>query len=61
MRQLTLNATLEYYDVPQIITATDATGTRYLCTLYAQEPDGYRYLDCTEVKSTFRRNPWRIQ
>lgn len=44
MRQLTLNATLEYYDVPQIITATDATGTRYLCTLYAQEPDGYRYL-----------------
>ena len=57
MRQLTLNATLEYYDVPQIITATDATGTRYLCTLYAQEPDGYRCLDCTEVKSTFRRNP----
>lgn len=44
MRQLTHNATLEYYDVPQIITATDATGTRYLCTLYAQEDDGYRYL-----------------
>ena len=44
MRQLTLIATLEYYDVPQIITATDATGTRYLCTLYAHEADGYRYL-----------------
>ena len=44
MRQLTLTATLEYYDVPQIITATDATGTRYLCTLYAHEADGYRYL-----------------
>ena len=44
MRQLTLTATLEYYDVPQIITATDATGTRYLCTLYAHEADGYHYL-----------------
>ena len=43
MRQLTHTATLEYYDVPQIITATDATGTRYLCTLYAHETDGYRY------------------
>ena len=44
MRQLTHTATLEYYDVPQILTATDATGTRYLCTLYSQEADGYRYL-----------------
>lgn len=44
MRQLTLTATLEYYDVPQILTATDATGTRYLCTLYSQEADGYCYL-----------------
>ena len=44
MRPLTLINTLEYYDVPQILTATDATGTRYLCTLYAQEPDGYSYL-----------------
>ena len=44
MRQLTLTNTLEYYDVPQIITATDATGTRYLCTLYANDVDGYRYL-----------------
>ena len=44
MRQLTLAATLEYYDVPQILTATDATGTHYLCTLYAHEADGYRYL-----------------
>jgi hypothetical protein len=44
MRQLTHTATLEYHDVPQILTATDATGTRYLCTLYSQEADGYRYL-----------------
>jgi len=44
MRQLTLTATLEFYDVPQILTATDATGTRYLCTLYNSELDGYCYL-----------------
>lgn len=44
MRPLTLTNTLEYYDVPQIITATDATGTRYLCMLYANDVDGYRYL-----------------
>ena len=44
MRQLTLTNTLEFYDVPQILTASDATGTRYLCTLYTQEADGYRYL-----------------
>lgn len=44
MRQLTHTATLEYYDVPQILTATDATGTRYLCTLFSQEADGYCYL-----------------
>jgi hypothetical protein len=44
MRQLTLTDTLEFYDVPQIITATDATRTRYLCTLYAQEADGYSYI-----------------
>lgn len=44
MRRLTLTATLEFYDVPQIFTATDATGTRYLCTLYSQQTDGYRYL-----------------
>ena len=36
--------TLEFYDVPQILTATDATGTRYLCTLYEQTADGYHYL-----------------
>ena len=45
MKVLTLTKTLEYYDVPQIITATDATGTRYPCTLYEQEADGYHYLD----------------
>jgi len=44
MRQLTLTATLEFYDVPQILTATDATGTRYLCTLYSHDADGYSYL-----------------
>ena len=44
MRQLTLTATLEFYDVPQIFTATDATSTRYLCTLFSHEADGYRYL-----------------
>ena len=42
MRRLTLTNTLEYYDVPQILTAADATGTRYLCTLYEQAADGYR-------------------
>lgn len=44
MRQLTINNTLEFYDVPQILTASDATGTRYLCTLYSQEAAGYNYL-----------------
>ncbi|MCR5198965.1 MAG: hypothetical protein K6D55_09330 [Prevotella sp.] len=44
MRPLTLIVTLEYYDVPQILTAADATGTRYLCTLYEQTADGYHYL-----------------
>ena len=44
MRPLTLINTLEYYDVPQILTATDATGTNYLCTLFKQTEDGYQYL-----------------
>lgn len=44
MRRLTLNKTLEFYDVPQIITASDATGTRYLCTLYEHDSKGYNYL-----------------
>jgi len=44
MRRLTLIATLEYYDVPQILTAADATGTRYLCTLYEQTASSYHYL-----------------
>ena len=30
MRPLMLTDTPEYYDVPQIITAVDATGARYL-------------------------------
>ena len=34
MRPLTLINTLEFYDVPQILTAADATGTNYLCTLF---------------------------
>ena len=45
MRQLVLSQILEYYDVPQIFVATDATGVRYLCTLYGQsETDGYTYI-----------------
>ena len=44
MRRLVHTATFEYYDVPQILTATDATGTRYLCTLYANDADAYIYL-----------------
>ena len=48
MRRLTLIKVLEYYDVPQILMATDAIGTRYLCTLFAA-PDnnvmtGYQYI-----------------
>ena len=44
MRPLTLINTLEFYDVPQILTAADATGTNYLCTLFKQAEDGYKYL-----------------
>ena len=45
MRPLTLINTLEYYDVPQILVAADATGTNYLCTLYQNdEEEGYLYL-----------------
>ena len=45
MRPLTLMQTLEYYDVPQIIIATDAMGTRYLCTLFDKAAsDGYKYI-----------------
>ena len=44
MRPLTLMQTLEFYDVPQILTATDATGMRYLCTLYAHNADECYYL-----------------
>ena len=45
MKVLTLIKTLEYYDVPQILVAADATGTNYLCTLYKNDvEDGYLYL-----------------
>ena len=45
MRSLTLINTLEYYDVPQILVAADATGTNYLCTLYKNDAErGYLYL-----------------
>lgn len=44
MKQLTHIKTLEYYDVPQILTATDATGTNYLCTLFKQTEGSYQYL-----------------
>lgn len=41
MRALTLIQTLEFYDVPQILVATDATGTRYLCTLFQKKAEDY--------------------
>ena len=45
MRPLTLIHTLEFYDVPQIFVAADATGTNYLCTLYQNDNErGYLYL-----------------
>lgn len=45
MRPLTLINTLEYYDVPQIFVAADATGTNYLCTLYQNDAEsGFLYL-----------------
>jgi len=45
MRALTLIHTLEFYDVPQIFVASDATGINYLCTLYQDDDDrGYLYL-----------------
>lgn len=48
MRKLTLIKVLEYYDVPQILVATDAMGIRYLCTLFAASEDsvitGYQYI-----------------
>lgn len=44
MRPLTLTQTLEFYDVPQILTAVDATGMRYLCTLFAREADKCLYI-----------------
>jgi hypothetical protein len=45
MKVLTLIKTLEYYDVPQILVAADATGTNYLCTLYKNDAErGYLYL-----------------
>ena len=45
MNVLTLIKTLEYYDVPQILVAADATGTNYLCTLYKKgAEEGYLYL-----------------
>lgn len=45
MRPLILINILEYYDVPQILVAADATGTNYLCTLYKNDAkEGYLYL-----------------
>ena len=42
---LTLIKTFEYYDVPQILVAADATGTNYLCTLFKNDAEsGYHYL-----------------
>ena len=48
MRRLTLIKVLEYYDVPQILMATDAMGIRYLWTLFAaldsNVMSGYQYI-----------------
>ena len=45
MTKLILIKTLEYYDVPQILVAADATGTNYLCTLFQNDTEsGYHYL-----------------
>ena len=45
MKDFTLIKTLEYYDVPQILVAADATGTNYLCTLYQNDAErGFLYL-----------------
>lgn len=44
MRSLILINTLEFYDVPQILTAADATGTNYLCTLLKQAEDYFQYI-----------------
>ena len=45
MKDFTLIKTLEYYDVPQILVAKDATGTNYLCTLYQNDAErGFLYL-----------------
>jgi hypothetical protein len=45
MKVLTLIKTLEYYDVPQLLVAADATGNNYLCTLFKNDAEsGYHYL-----------------
>ena len=45
MKVLTLTKTLEFYDVPQLLVAADATGNNYLCTLFKNEAEsGYHYL-----------------
>ena len=44
MRPLTLIDTLEFYDVPQILTAKDATGTNYLCTLFNHTDEVCQYI-----------------
>jgi hypothetical protein len=45
MRELSNVQILEYYDVPQILTADDATGTHYLCTLVkTSENKGFEYI-----------------
>lgn len=40
MRKLKLTKILEYYDVPQLFVAEDASGVSYLCLLYDIEDDG---------------------
>lgn len=40
MKKLKLIRILEYYDVPQLFIADDASGIHYLCLLYNIEDDG---------------------
>lgn len=44
MRLLTLMQVVEYYDIPQVFVANDAMGTSYLCTLYSNTEEGYKYI-----------------
>lgn len=40
MRKIRITRILEYYDVPQLFVAEDATGVKYICLLYDIAEDG---------------------